>query len=132
MFVGAPAAAVVPLARVALGVLVRRDGADGLEHARPREVLGGDQLDLGALALELPPQELRDLRVDLVEARGAQLIDRLGRDGHVDSSPVVPGGSYSARQATTARAASPSPATTRATTGFGPAKSTTADGMPGS
>ena len=56
------AAAVVALARIPLGVLVRRHRADGLEHARPGEVLGGDQLDLAALALELAPEQLRRSR----------------------------------------------------------------------
>ena len=62
------AAAVVALARVALRVLVRRDAADRLEDARPREVLGSDQLDLVPLPVELLAQELGDLGVDLGEA----------------------------------------------------------------
>ena len=65
------AAAVVALARIALGVLVRRHRADRLEHGRPGEVLGRDQLDLAALALELAPEQLGDLRVDVVEARAS-------------------------------------------------------------
>ena len=64
------AAAVVALARVALGVLVRRHRADRLEHARPGEVLGGDQLDLAALAVELAAEQLGDLGVDLGEPGG--------------------------------------------------------------
>ena len=71
------AAAVVALARVALGVLVRRHDADGLEDARPREVLGRDQLDLVALALELLAEQLGDLGIDLGEAGGAQLLERV-------------------------------------------------------
>ena len=59
------AAAVVPLARVALGVLVRRHRPDRLEDARPGEVLGRDQLDLAALPLELGGEQLRDLGIDL-------------------------------------------------------------------
>jgi len=47
------AAAVVALAGIALGVLVRRHRADRLEHARPREVLRRHQLDLAALPVEL-------------------------------------------------------------------------------
>ena len=76
------AAAVVALAGVALGVLVRRHRSDGLEDRRPREVLGGDQLDLAALALELAPEELGDLGVDLGDPGGAKLLERLVRDGH--------------------------------------------------
>src|SRR5205823_4323746 len=59
------AAAVVAPTGIALRVLVRRDRADGLEDRRPREVLRSDQLDLPALALQLPPEELRDLWIDL-------------------------------------------------------------------
>ena len=73
------AAAVVAPPRIALGVLVRRHAADGLEHRRPREVLGRDQLDLAALALELAPEERRDLGIDLGEAGGAQLLERQRR-----------------------------------------------------
>ena len=76
------AAAVVALARVALGVLVRRDGADRLEHRRPREVLGRDQLDLPALALELLAEQRCDLRVDGGETGGCEVLERLVRDGH--------------------------------------------------
>ena len=76
------AAAVVPLPRIALGVLVRRDRPDGLEHARPGEVLGGDQLDLTALPLELPPEQRGDLRVDVGEPGRAELLERLLRDRH--------------------------------------------------
>jgi hypothetical protein len=47
------AAAVVAPARVALGVLVRRHRPNRLEDRGPGEVLGGDQLDLAALPLEL-------------------------------------------------------------------------------
>ena len=67
------AAAVVAPARVALGVLVRRHARDRLEHARPGEVLGGDQLDLPALALELLADQLGDLGVDLGEPRAAEV-----------------------------------------------------------
>ena len=76
------AAAVVPLARVALGVLVRRHRPDRLEHGRPGEVLGGDQLDLAALALELLAEESRDIGVDLGEPGGRELLERLLCDGH--------------------------------------------------
>src|SRR5262249_62257310 len=76
------AAAVVPLPRVALGVLVRRHGADGLEHRGPREVLRGDQLDLAALPLELSGEEAGDVGVDLVEARCDEVVKGLLRNGH--------------------------------------------------
>ena len=69
------AAAVVALARVALGVLVRRHRADGLEDGRPGEVLGGDQLDLRALPLELVAEQRSDVRIDLVEPGGAEPVE---------------------------------------------------------
>ena len=70
------AAAVVALARIPLGVLVRRDRADGLEHARPGEVLGRDQLDLAALALELAPEERRRSRGRSPRARRRSVARR--------------------------------------------------------
>ncbi len=76
------AAAVVALAGVTLGVLVRRHRADGLEHGRPGEVLRGDQLDLAALALELLAEQPGDVRVDLGEAGGGEVLEGLLRDGH--------------------------------------------------
>ena len=80
------AAAVVALAGVALGVLVRRHRPHGLEHRRPREVLGGDQLDLAALPLELLPEQRCDIRIDLVEARCDEIVEGLLRYGHEAAS----------------------------------------------
>ena len=45
------AAAVVALARIALGVLVGQHRAGGFEHGAADEVLGGDQLEAVVLAL---------------------------------------------------------------------------------
>ena len=70
------AAAVVALAGIALGVLVRRHRADRLEHARPGEVLRRDQLDLAALPVELPAEELGDLGVDLRESGASSAARR--------------------------------------------------------
>jgi hypothetical protein len=70
------AAAVVALAGVALGVLVRRDRPDRLEDARPGEVLGRDQLDLATLAIRLAAQKLGDLGIDLREPCRLQLFER--------------------------------------------------------
>ena len=117
------AAAVVALARVALGVLVRRHRADGLEHARPREVLGRDQLDLAPLALELAAEELRDLGVDLREPGGAQLLERLVRDGHLR---------HGTHQASRLRTSAAGDAPSRRIRGSGPVRSTTVEGVPGS
>ncbi len=76
------AASVVPLAGIALGVLVRRHAADRLENARPREVLGRDQLDLPALPLELAFEQLGDLGIDVGQSGGAQLLEGFLGDGH--------------------------------------------------
>ena len=97
------AAAVVAPARIALGVLVRRHAADGLEHARPGEVLGGDQLDLAALAVELVGRAAR---------RSRDRRRRAARGGGLRRSPSSSGRrwsgaplrSYSARPPTTSRA----------------------------
>ena len=56
-------AAVVALARVALGVLVGQHRPDGAQHGRRREVLAGDQLQAGRLALELAGEQGLDLGV---------------------------------------------------------------------
>ena len=76
------AAAVVAPPRIALGVLVRRHRADGLEDRRPREVLGGDQLDLAALPVELAAEERGDVGIVLGEPAGPQALELLGRDCH--------------------------------------------------
>jgi hypothetical protein len=76
------AAPVVAAAGIALGVLVRRHRPHRLEDRRPGEVLRRDQLDLPALALELLSQQLRDLRVDLGQSRGLEVLERLLCDGH--------------------------------------------------
>ena len=75
------AAAVIALAGQALGVLVREHRADGLEHGGPGEVLGGDQLQLVALARELGVAEAGDLGVDLGEAETAQVVERMRHVG---------------------------------------------------
>ncbi len=80
------AAAVVAAAGIALRVLVRRGGADRLEHRRPREVLRRDELDLPALALELFREESRDVGVDLVEPGVLQLLERLLGRGHISDA----------------------------------------------
>ena len=48
------AAAVIARAGIALGVFVRQVAAHGLHHGRAREILGRDQLQMVALAPQLP------------------------------------------------------------------------------
>jgi hypothetical protein len=74
------AAAVVALARVALGVLVRHHGAGGLEDRLRDEVLGGDQLEAGVLPVLLAADRIGDLRVGVGQRPPARRD--LGR-GHV-------------------------------------------------
>jgi hypothetical protein len=54
------ATAVIALARIALGVLVRQDRPLRLEHGAGNDVLRGDQLDLVLLA----PEFTRDHRTE--------------------------------------------------------------------
>jgi hypothetical protein len=88
------AAAVVALAGVALGVLVRQHGALRLEHRLGHEVLAGDHLQRALLALELARENLRDLGIHLgeravegVRRQVAHLPDRLGAQAD-SSSPI--------------------------------------------
>src|SRR5206468_6295047 len=117
------AAAVVALARVALGVLVRRHAAHGLEDAWPGKVLGSDQLDLAPLPLELLAEQLRNLGIDLPEAGGSKVFERLVRDGHVR---------HRTRQASRASTSAAGIAPSRRIFGSAPVRSTTVDAIPGS
>ena len=74
------AAAVVALAGIALGVLVREDAALALEDGLGHEVLGRDHLQRAPLAIELEVDGLGDLRVDL----GERALEVVGLEfGHV-------------------------------------------------
>ena len=66
------AAAVVALARQALGVLVREPRALGLHHRGERVVLAGDELDLVALPVALLEHRGPELGVDVGEPSPAQ------------------------------------------------------------
>ena len=77
------AAAVVAPAGIPLGVLVRRHAADCLQHRRPGEVLGGDQLDLAALPLELAAEQIRDLGIHFGEAGGPEILEGQRCDRHL-------------------------------------------------
>ena len=66
-------AAVVPLARVPLAVLVGEDRAGGAQHGGRGEVLAGDQLDGGVLALDLAVDQRQDLVVRVARPVDHQL-----------------------------------------------------------
>jgi len=61
--VGVLAAAVVALAGVALGVLVRQRRALGFEHCFADVILGGDHRQCVVLALDLAGERVRHCRV---------------------------------------------------------------------
>ena len=63
------AAAVVPLARIALGVLVRHHGAGRLEHGEADEVLRRDELEALFLAADFVADGGGDVGIDGVEMR---------------------------------------------------------------
>lgn len=64
-------AAVVAVARHALGVLVGEGGAEGLDDGEGGEVLGGDQLDPPALPPLLLLDQVVDLRIHRMQRRVA-------------------------------------------------------------
>ena len=66
-------AAVVPLGRVALAVLVGEHRARGPQHRRRGEVLAGDELEGGVLALDLPVDQPEDLVVVVLRPGHGQL-----------------------------------------------------------
>ena len=137
------AAAVVALARVALGVLVRRHRADRLEHGRPGEVLRRDQLDLAALPLELAPEQLGDLRVDLGEPRASAAARRSparppsrslsGDEVHRSGLQALAAQRATARASDRATPRPPATAPSRSDDAArAPVRSITVDGVPGS
>ena len=81
------AAAVVALARVALGVLVGEDRALALEHRDRHEVLRGDHLERALLALELEREHLGDLRIDLRDRPVEEVVRKLAP---IRSRPTIP------------------------------------------
>jgi hypothetical protein len=70
------AAAVVALAGIALGVLVRQHGALALEDRLRHEVLGGDHLQRVLLPAQLALDRLGDLGVDV----GERALEVVGRE----------------------------------------------------
>ena len=84
------AAAVVALARKALGVLVRQPRTLGFEHGGRHVVLAGDQLDLVVLAPALAEHRLPQDGIDLGETLQREAVR--ARDRHaVAVLPAVPG-----------------------------------------
>ncbi len=83
------AAAVVPLARQALGVLVGQPAALRLHHRGGDVVLARDQLDLLVLPTTLGQHRLPQDGVDLGDRLGRE-VSRTG-DGHGRPTPSCPG-----------------------------------------
>ncbi len=81
-FVGVFAAAIVPLAWIAFGVLVGKDGAHGFEHRFGNEILRRNELETGGLALGFVAEEAGDLRVDGVQRAIHAVIGGGGDLGH--------------------------------------------------
>jgi hypothetical protein len=77
------AAAVVALPGIALGVLVGENGALRLEDRLAHDVLGGDQLEVVLLALDLATDRREDRRVGPLERRAHR---RALRSGHIPTS----------------------------------------------
>src|SRR5690606_26099300 len=97
------AAAVVPTARVALGVLVGEHGALRLQDGARDEVLGRDHLEGVALARELAVEDGRDLGVELGERGVEDVVGWLGAHG------VSSAGSGSSSSVVTSRLAGYAP-----------------------
>ena len=80
------AAAVVALARQALGVLVREPAALRLDHRRRDVVLAGDELDVVALAPPLGDHRVPEVRIRLGQGFHARRGHSRDAHRHVDSS----------------------------------------------
>ena len=65
--VGHFAAAVVALPRITLRIFVREDRAHRLQHRFGHQIFRGNQLQSGSLAHGLLAQQIRNLRIHLVE-----------------------------------------------------------------
>ena len=72
------ATTIVSAARIPLGILVGQDGALGLKHSPAHDVLRGDELDLGALPLELLPNHTGNVRIGITKAGREEPICRDG------------------------------------------------------
>ncbi|MPL75491.1 hypothetical protein SDC9_21315 [bioreactor metagenome] len=83
------AAAVIALARVALGILVRHHRALGLHHRLRDDVFRGDQLDLVALAAEFVGDRFPDVGVAGGKAFGKEAGVALGGHGRLLNGMVA-------------------------------------------
>jgi hypothetical protein len=80
------AASVIALARIALGVLVGEHRAGGVEDRLRDEVLGGDHLERALLASEFAVEDPGDVRVDLGEAGGLEVVGQVAHGPGHDTS----------------------------------------------
>ena len=103
------AAAVVALAGIALGVLVREDAALALQDRLRDEVLRRDHLERALLAVQLARDDVGDLGVDLGQRAGEEVG---GQFGHAHAVTVSAPGAVTARPAQRRRRAATAPART--------------------
>ena len=83
------AAAIVALARIAFGIFVGQHRALGLQHGARDDVLGGDQLDLVALAVQLVLDAAENLRIGGFQPLGEKvriLVHGIGGSRHQKAS----------------------------------------------
>ncbi len=100
------AAAVVPPAGVALGVLVGQDRSLALEHGDRNEVLRRDHLERPLLAFELERQNLGDLGIDF----GERAVEEIRRQGCAHVAGNSSGGIGALRSSATSPAIARLPA----------------------
>ena len=96
------AAAVIAVARIALGVFVGQHRALRFQHRAADDVLRRDQFDLMTLPAELAADRRGDVRIGLGEPRGKELVGRGGclggclgagrAHGRISPSPQPAGG----------------------------------------
>src|SRR4051794_16486983 len=97
--IGILAAAVISLARIAFGILIRENAARGFQHCFRREVLAGDQLELRMLPLRLMLNGVVYFGIDLRQAPPHSLRCRHDSFLRVSSAMHSAGSSFATRRA---------------------------------
>src|SRR5712691_10273048 len=115
-------AAVIATARVALGIFVGEQRAEGLEDGGAREVLGGDELESFRLPLVLLSDQVGDLRIVAIQRPEGHRGDG---GGHIRNRTCYP-----ARGGGGPRRCAVEIAPSRRTCGSGPVRSRTLEATP--